>query len=158
MATLSVESNPAGAEISLDGAKTGKSTPARLAVAPGKHTLLLSKQGFQEVTTTAELRPGEPFTYVATLQEEKKGVGGFFRRVIGGVPEGKGVIEVRTSPKGATILVNGKEQPRKSNTDLELDPGTYTVALRLDGHKPAQRSLQVEKGKKIKLEEKLVKQ
>ncbi len=157
MATMSVESNPQGAEIYLDGAKTGKTTPARLAVAPGKHTLMLTKEGFQEATTTAELRPGVPFTYATTLKE-KKGVGGFFRRVLGGVPEGKGVIEVRTNPKGATILVNGNEQPRKSNTDLELDPGTYTVQLRLEGHKLAQQRVQVELGKKVKLEEKLVKQ
>ncbi len=157
VATMSVESNPPGAEIYLDGAKTGKTTPARLAVAPGKHTLMLSKEGFQDATTTTDLRSGEPFTYAATLKE-KKGVGGFFRRVLGSVPEGKGVIEVRTSPKGASILVNGKEQTRKSNTDLELDPGTYTVLLRLEGHKPAQKRVQVEVGKKVKLEEKLVRE
>jgi hypothetical protein len=157
MATLSVESTPQGADIYLGGAKTGKTTPARLAVAPGKHTLMLSKEGYQDATTSPNLRAGEPFIY-ATALKEKKGVGGFFRRVLGGVPEGKGVIEVRTSPKGATILVNGKEHPQKSNTDLALDPGTYTVALRLAGHKTAQRSVRVEEGKKAKLEEKLVKE
>jgi serine/threonine-protein kinase len=157
MATVSVESTPQGADIYLDGAKTGKTTPARLAVAPGKHTLTLSKEGYQDATTSPDLRAGEPFIY-ATALKEKKGVGGFFRRVLGGVPEGKGVIEVRTSPKGATILVNGKEHAQKSNTDLALDPGTYTVALRLAGHKTAQRSVRVEEGKKVKLEEKLVRE
>ncbi len=157
LVTLSVDSTPPGADIYLDGARIGKTTPARMAVAPGKHTLRLSKEGYQDVTTSPELRAGEPFTY-ATALKEKKGLGRALGRIFGGVPEGKGVIEVRSSPKGATILVNGKEQPRKSNTDLELDPGTYTVALRLAGHKTAQRSLRVEEGKKVKFEEKLVKE
>ncbi|MGH9556776.1 MAG: protein kinase domain-containing protein, partial [Terriglobales bacterium] len=158
MVTLSVQSSPEGANIFLDGARTGKTTPARLAVAPGKHTLMLSKEGYQDEAATADLRAGEPFTYAPILKPRSGGVGGLFRKVLGGVPAGKGVIEVRTDPKGATILVNGEVQGKRSNTDLELNPGTYTVLLRLEGHKAAQKRVQVEEGKKVKLEEKLVKE
>ncbi len=158
MATLSVQSSPEGAEIFLDGARTGKTTPARLAVASGKHTLMLRKEGYQDETATADLRIGEPFTYAPILKPRSSGVGGLFRKVLGGVPAGKGLVEVRTDPKGATILVNGQVQDKRSNTDLALDPGAYTVLLRLEGHKPAQKRVQVEEGKKVKVEEKLVKQ
>jgi hypothetical protein len=158
MATLSVQSSPEGANIFLDGARTGKTTPARLAVAPGKHTLMLSKEGYQDEAATADLRAGEPFTYAPILKPRSAGVGGLFRKVMGGVPAGKGLLEVRTDPKGATILVNGEVQGKRSNTDLALDPGAYTVLLRLEGHKPAQKRIQVEEGKKVKLEEKLVKE
>ncbi|MGH9603439.1 MAG: protein kinase domain-containing protein, partial [Terriglobales bacterium] len=158
MVMLSLQSSPEGAEIFLDGARTGKTTPARVAVAPGKHTLMLRKEGYQDETASTDLRAGEPFTYAPILKPRSGGVGGLFRKVLGGVPEGKGMVEVRTDPKGATILVNGEVQGKRSNTDLALDPGTYTVLLRLEGHKPAQKRVQVEEGKKVKVEEKLVRE
>ncbi len=158
MATLSVQSSPEGATIFLDGAATGMTTPARIGVAPGKHTLLLRKEGYHDETGLADLRAGEPFTYAPILKPRGAGVGGLFRKVLGGVPEGKGMLEVRTDPKGATILVNGEVQGKRSNADLALDPGTYTVLLRLEGHKPAQKQVRVEEGKKVKVEEKLVKE
>jgi serine/threonine-protein kinase len=158
MATLNLQSSPEGATIFLDGAATGKTTPTRMAVAPGKHTLLLRKEGYQDETALADLRAGEPFTYAPILKPRGAGVGGLFRKVLGGIPEGKGMLEVRTEPKGATILVNGAVQGRRSNADLPLDPGTYTVLLRLEGHKPVQKRVQVDEGKKIKIEEKLVKE
>ncbi|MGH9531053.1 MAG: PEGA domain-containing protein, partial [Terriglobales bacterium] len=92
------------------------------------------------------------------LKPRGSGVGGLFRKVLGGVPEGKGMVEVRTDPKGATILVNGEVQGKRSNADLALDPGTYTLLLRLEGHKPAQKRVQVEEGKKVRVEEKLVRE
>jgi len=158
MATLSLQSSPEGATIFLDGAATGQTTPARIGVAPGKHTLMLRKEGFQDETALADLRAGEPFTYAPILKPRGAGVGGLFRKVLGGVPEGKGLMEVRTDPKGATILVNGEVQGKRSNADVPLDPGTYTVLLRLEGYKPAQKSVRVEEGKKVKVEEKLAKE
>jgi serine/threonine-protein kinase len=61
-ASLRVESTPAGAEISLNGASTGSVTPASMPLAgPGPFTLRMAKRGFvaQEVSVTkADLERG----------------------------------------------------------------------------------------------------
>ena len=46
MARLSVASNPSGADIEVDGSLVGN-TPSEIEVAPGDHTLKVSKAGFK---------------------------------------------------------------------------------------------------------------
>src|SRR5439155_21437840 len=67
-ATLVVTSEPAGAEILLDGKSTGHITPTQFSLdKPGNHTLGLKKQGYLEETTTVNLQPGQTFRYAPSL-------------------------------------------------------------------------------------------
>ena len=69
-AVLEIASNPSGADIELDGAFSGNS-PSSIGVAPGDHTIRLSKSGYKDwerlirvssgrVTVAAELEIGDP--------------------------------------------------------------------------------------------------
>lgn len=49
MASLSVESSVAGADIEIDGSFVG-STPSTLSVAPGQHTVTVKKKGYEDWT------------------------------------------------------------------------------------------------------------
>lgn len=55
--TLSLSSKPDKSEIEVDGAFIGQ-TSAKLTLAPGRHTIRVTKKGFQEWTRTVQILPG----------------------------------------------------------------------------------------------------
>ena len=58
VAWAQVDSNPPGADISVDGIPTGKQTPARVEITAGIHTIVLKKDGFQLSRRPVELTEG----------------------------------------------------------------------------------------------------
>lgn len=58
-AALSIESEPAGAEVLVNGLPTGRRAPARLGVVPGRHRITVRWDDDVEVSEDRELRPGE---------------------------------------------------------------------------------------------------
>jgi len=58
VAWAQVDSNPPGADISVDGIPTGKQTPARVEITAGIHTIVLKKDGFQLSRRAVELSEG----------------------------------------------------------------------------------------------------
>jgi hypothetical protein len=74
------------------------------------------------------------------------------------VPEGKGLVHIRTEPEGATIIVDGRTAPKKTNARWPADPGVYSIVLQLDGYKTVQRNIRVQRGKIVNLDEILEKQ
>jgi serine/threonine-protein kinase len=159
VSTLSVSSSPAGAAILVDGRETGKLTPAQLSVEKGEHKIVLRKQGFADSSVTTNIAEGETFTFAPKLQPgSSEGAMGKLKSFFGGIPAGKGQVDVRTDPKGAEILVNGRPFEKKAPTKLILDPGSYSIGFRLDGYKPALKTVIVQEGKKVPLDQKLEKQ
>ena len=168
-----VSSTPSGANIWIDGKDTGKTTPTEIAnLEKGTHTILLRKQGFKEVSTSETLTDGQTLTYSPVLlanasiaqkqdpqkQDESQGRPGFWKRVFGAkIPEGKGLIHVRTNPSGALIVHNGKIAPDKTDAQWPADPGSYDIELRKEGYKTVHRTIHVEKGKVTDVDELLEK-
>ena len=82
------------------------------------------------------------------------------RRIFGTdtIPEGKGLVHIRTNPDGASILVDGKPAPKKTNARWPADPGVYSIVLQLNGYKSVHRNVRVQKGKVVNIDEILEKQ
>jgi hypothetical protein len=60
-ASLHVTSDPPGAQVVLDGRPSGRVTPTDLSgLAPGRHTLVLQKDGFEPFPATVDLTAGGP--------------------------------------------------------------------------------------------------
>ncbi len=167
---LDLSSNPAGAAIYVDGRDTGQVTPARISVNAGQHRIALRKPGFRPQITYAEVALGQTFTFAPALQgpgggqqlasggDVSQGQGGNpirrLRRLFGGrAPVEDGVLEIRTLPKGALIALGDSPAPARTPARLAVAPGTYTLTLRLPGFKPITRSVTVEKGKVMGVEE-----
>jgi len=72
----------------------------------------------------------------------------FLTRFFGsdGIPEGKGLVHIRTVPAGATIILNGRVAAKKTNAPMVLDPGIYSIELQMAGYKPVHRNIQVKQG------------
>ena len=63
-ALVSVNSEPVGAQIFIDGKDSGKVTPSQISIdKPGQHTFLVRKQGYLEEAATAALQPGQIFHF-----------------------------------------------------------------------------------------------
>ncbi|HLO08694.1 MAG TPA: serine/threonine-protein kinase [Terriglobales bacterium] len=163
-AAVAVSSQPAGAQIFIDGKDTGRVTPAQLSVdKPGAHTLLVRKQGFLEQTSSANLQAGQVFHFASTLKalgstDEIK-IGGRFKKLFGGGDTaGMGAVSIKTQPKGAQVAVNNRIVDKFSPVDFYLNPGTYVIDITMSGFKPVHRVIDVEKSGKVAIDENLDRQ
>ncbi len=175
---LLLSSNPAGAEIYIDGRDSGKLTPARITVNAGQHRIAIHKQGFKSRVTYATVSNGKTFNFAPALvagdeprpalvpasapqpaavsmTPAEQGPNPFrrLRRLFGKTATDSGVLNVRTRPQGAEIRLGNSPAPLKSPAKLAVAPGSYTMTLTLPGYKTITRAVQVERGKKLGVDE-----
>jgi len=164
-ATVVVTSNPQGANIWVDGKDTGMTTPSQLTTEKGQHRISVRKPGFRDVSTEETLAEGQTFSFSPVLlsqdtpSDSARG-SSVLRRFFGAdtIPEGKGLVHVRTSPEGATIMVDGRTAPKKSNAKWPAEPGVYSIVLQMEGYKSVHRNIKLQKGKIVNIDEILEKQ
>jgi hypothetical protein len=158
-ATLSLNSDPAGADITLDGKGTGKVTPAQIIVGKGSHTVSLQKPGYLEASGTVQAAPGQTAQFSPTLKQtgstENIKTVGKLGGLFGGAQANQGRVSVRTNPKGAQVRVNGQPVKKTTPVDFYLEPGSYELSLTLEGYKPVKKVVDVVKGGKLTVDETL---
>jgi serine/threonine protein kinase len=157
-AILSVTSEPVGASILVDGRETGKVTPAQVNVPNGTHQIALRKDGYFEFSGSALAQNGQTVAVNGTLQQagrtdQIQTVGKLSKMFKGSGGQDMGRVRVKTRPKGAYILVNGKPAPDASPTELLLNPGTYDITMQLLGYKDLKRRIRVDEGRRVELDE-----
>jgi len=160
-ATASIRSNPAGAAILVDGKEIAQVTPAQVVLNRGAHSIALRKAGFQEAATDVDLQEGQIYSFAPTLKpldlaNAKDTRPNFFARLFGGGGD-KIPVEMHTTPPGAEILVNGQPYSKTTPAKIALPPGEYQITFQLQDYKPLQKTLIVEKGQAIQIEETLQK-
>jgi len=160
-ATVSISSDPAGAEVWMDGKDMGKVTPAQFAVdKAGTHSFSLKKQGFLDESVSANLQIGQISHLSPSLRAlgntEDIRMGGKFKKFLGGGDTaGMGSVAVKTQPKGAQVAVNNRLLDKVSPLEFYLNPGNYVLDITLSGFKSVHRVVTVEKGGKMVIEESL---
>jgi hypothetical protein len=164
VATLSVTSNPAGANVFIDGRDTGKTTPAQVSVDKGQHVVLIRKMGFldeaasqqfvlgQTVSLSPALRPLGNADDIRTVGKMKKLFGGK------GAEAGQLTVSIKTQPKGAQVTINQHMLEKSTPVDAALDPGNYVIDITLTGYAPIHKVVTAEKGSKLVVEEVMQKQ
>ena len=135
-ATVSLVSNPSGASVYSNGVYKGKTIPGTPLVStqviPGTYTLLLTKSGYQDYTTTGTVVAGKNYDIVANL-----------------VPVSNpttGAIAVSSVPSGADVYINNGFKGLTPITVESLTPGTYYVLVRLSGYQDWQSNTAVSAG------------
>ena len=129
---LFISSQPAGADVFINGAKQSGQTPVTLPLAPGQYNLVLRLQGYDAYSGTVQVRDNIQ-TQLATKLTEKSN-----NRVAW--------AQVETTPKGAEIFVDGNPTGKLTPSRIELPIGLHTVTLKLDGFQPLKRMVQVSDG------------
>jgi hypothetical protein len=159
---LTITSTPDGASIWIEGRDTGKVTPAEFALDPAAHGIMLRKDDYLDESAEINVSAGESASYSPNLRpagrtDNIKSVGGLSRMFGGGVTQGMAQIEIKTEPKGAQILVNGKALEKTTPAVIQVDAGNYDIVLKKDGYREVAKSLSVASQEKKKIKETLVK-
>ena len=163
--TLMVSSTPAGGAIVIDGRDTGRLTPTLFSFdRPGAHTVVVKRSGYLEETSTVNVQSGQAANTNVTLKrlgqtDDIRSAGGKFKKVFGrGESASMGIVSVKTQPKGAQIMVNGRALDKTAPFDFYLNPGTYEVDITMSGYRSLHRVINVEQGEKVAIEEPLTPQ
>jgi serine/threonine protein kinase len=161
-AKLSVASTPAGAVILVDGQDTGKLSPAQFILnRAGAHTVVLRRAGYLEETSTVNADAGQMANVNLVLKplgntDEIRAAGGHFKKVFGGSDAASmGIVSIKTTPKGAQIMVNNRVLDKTAPFDFYLNPGTYVIDISMSGYRNLHRVIQVEEREKVSIEEPL---
>jgi hypothetical protein len=113
---LQVETEPPGAGVFVDGADSGKKTPAKLPVATGKEYLVeLRHPDFLSVSEKVFAAPGKPIPVKATLKAGAR-------------------VTTTSEPAGAHVEIDGKEAFVAPGKSPPMAPGVHLLVMRLPDH------------------------
>lgn len=113
-ASLSVTSDPSGAEILVDGKPQGK-TPLRMEIAARQHELIARLAEWPEQQQSLSVgAQGENSAYFVFAN---------------------GSVKITSAPGGSTVVANGRELGQTPLVIEEVKPGAVTYELRLAGYK-----------------------
>ena len=124
---LEVTSNVPGAEIFIDDKEIGAvgRTPLSQNIKPGKHTIWISADGYDEYKEEVEVIAGETHTVKAQLRGE---------------PVGK-ISVVGLGIEDATIYLDGKVLCERGPCLRSVRQGDHTITVTREGYKPYTRRI-----------------
>lgn len=114
--TVTVNTNPPGAELQVDGVPRGR-TPATLSLEGGTHTLAVLGADGQWRKVPVTVAAGTQVSHHLDLPKATAALG---------------QLSVRTEPAGARISIDGTPLGKTPMTIVELAPGEHTVTLESD--------------------------
>jgi serine/threonine protein kinase len=154
---LTVGGSPAGAAILIDGRDTGRSTPAEIMLDPAAHNVSVRKPGYLDASTEIKVAAGQAVSFSPTLMVA--GRTDNIRIVTGGklfggagAHNGTALIQIKSEPKGAQVLVNGTPLQKTTPVDIQVDAGSYDITLQKEGYKPLRESAIVGAEDRVKIE------
>lgn len=112
---MTVNTDPPGAEVEVDGEKRGRS-PLSLSLAAGAHTVVVRANG-QSKTVPITIAAGADVSQYFDLPKAGSGFG---------------QLQVRTEPAGARISIDGTPLGKTPMTIIEIVPGEHSVTLESD--------------------------
>jgi serine/threonine protein kinase len=112
LGTLSVQTNPAGATVVIDGQQRGLS-PLSLQLKPGRHVVELVTDGDVR-SIPVMITPGGQVSQFIEIPRAASALG---------------ELQIRTEPAGATVTVDGRVLGKSPLTAEGLTPGPHTVTV-----------------------------
>ena len=131
---VSVDSNPSGAEVFVDGQSRGM-TPITLSLSPGPHSLELRRRGASREISLI-VKAGEQASQQIDLTN--------IRAV--------GTLVVNSQPKGAKVLVDGKERGVTPLTLSDMSVGAHKVVLQ-GAQGTISKDIQIQAGGTVNVDE-----
>jgi eukaryotic-like serine/threonine-protein kinase len=128
---LLVTSDPAGADIFINGDKQLGQTPMTLPLAPGKYNVVLRLLGYDAYSGSVQVRDDGQAKVDATLHQKNGRVAW---------------AQVESTPAGAEIWVDGVSTGQRTPARVEISSGIHNIALKLDGYKPSRNAVQASDG------------
>jgi len=125
--SLIVKTDPDGATVFVDGKNYGL-TPIEIKdLAIGEHEIVISKEGYAQIIKKIDIRKE-----TVTIEEI----------LIEAISE----IFINTNPKGAKVIINGKEMGVTPLTLKDINPGRYIITFKAIGYEEMTKSIEVKEG------------
>jgi PEGA domain len=136
---LHITTSPPGCGVSLDGSYLGVAPRTVEQVSPGEHFLRASRDGYQARTVRVQLdassAPRKVHLQLVPLETCR--------------------LEVRSTPPGATVVLDGENRGNTPMVIQGLHPGEHRLVLRRARYEPWYRTLQLAAGKPDRIEARL---
>lgn len=127
--TLSISSNPSGAEAYVDGQFVGF-TPVRFGTTAGSHEVRIQLGGYETFSTRVNLSGGRTLPIDASLSAVRQ----------------TGTVTFSSQPQGAQVFINGQSMGTTPTGAMTLDAGTYQARFSLNGYDDAVVNFTVSSG------------
>ncbi|MEM7447753.1 MAG: serine/threonine-protein kinase [Myxococcota bacterium] len=140
MAVLRIQTSPEGAEVMLDGHRTGERTPTTISeLTPGVgHKIVLVRDDFEPATFVVNLESGAFESKHIELEPILLGP------TAGGEDEARLLLVVH--PPDAQLTIDERAYPGESPWDLRLIPGRRRVRISRGGYLTQTSGLRLQKG------------
>jgi eukaryotic-like serine/threonine-protein kinase len=130
-AELDINTKPSGIEILIDGKSYGPS-PIRSILPAGQHTYTVMQPNGAPYQNTVTLNGGAIITKTLTL----------------GVVASNGIVEVHSTPSGATVMADGSPVGGPTPTSVRLPVGNHTLIISMTGFRPIVQQVTVSENAK----------
>ncbi|MCK4938574.1 MAG: PEGA domain-containing protein [Methanosarcinales archaeon] len=135
--SISVSSNPSGANIYLDVTSKG-TTPKTISNVPiGSHTIKLTKPGYNDIYKTITVGSGEMVLVSETFTTKT------------------GLIKIDSSPSGASVYFDDTNEGTTPITLNDIPVGSHTIKLTKSGYNDIYKTITVSSGKTTTVSESL---
>ena len=128
LGTLSLQTNPPGVAVFVDGVARGN-TPARLSLDAGSHLVELRGRGVPRVIPITVVAGAEASQYLELPETPSSGS-----------------LLVQSDPAGARITVDGVDHGLAPTSVADLAPGEHEVVLQTDGGPPVRQRVVIQAG------------
>jgi serine/threonine-protein kinase len=128
---LFVASQPAGADVFINGDKQSGQTPLTVPLAPGKYNLVLRLSGYDAYVSQIEVRSDGQSKVSAELHQKNGHVAW---------------AQITSFPDGAEIWVDGTSTGQHTPSRVEVPSGIHSIVLKLDGYQPSRQAIQSTEG------------
>ena len=121
---LQVSSDPAGASIYLDNTFQGITQPGShieiTGIATGKHLILLTRENYQDYSSTVQVTEGQVTVIAVSLTRSPVG--------------SNATLQITSDPEGADIFLDNQYSGITPVTLQSVSPGSYHVLIKLSGY------------------------
>jgi serine/threonine protein kinase len=128
---LFVSSEPAGADVFINGDKQSGQTPLTLPLAPGKYNLVLRLQGYDAYSGPVQVREDGQSKVQAELHRKDGHVAW---------------AQVESNPRGAEIWVDGVATGQRTPARVEIPSGIHHIVLKLAGYRASRNAVEASDG------------
>jgi len=132
--TINVVTEPAGAEVTVNGIVRGKSPVQVKEVPNGRATVRLNLEGFEEEVRELAMSAGQEQTLSVALK---------------GLP---GTLGLTTLPPGGRFYVDGEYVGTSPAVVSKLKPGDHEVRAEVEGYAPETRTITIANGASVREE------
>jgi hypothetical protein len=137
---ISVATNPQNANIYLDGQYKGTSPMTISNVLQGKHTLLLKKDGYNDVSTSVTVTADSQSSISKTLSQKT------------------GSVSISTTPNGAKVYIDNEYVGVSPLTSTGLLPGSHGISINMNDYRDVSDTFSISAGASTTYKKSLVKE